>query len=185
MVVVACSLLHVLLDCCLIMMDLSIKLELCKKLISISLYLVGFSFMLWAMVKSWASNTAVFRRLIEFRGIISKADVSSKNLIRSRQSDSSLFVITVKRIILSLVPWGIPPLSVCQSDRVPPILTACCRLVKNAAIQLRSAGWTSSLLSSCIKMVWSMRLNPFEKSAKKIRATASPLSTASWIACSM
>lgn len=96
--------------------------------------------MLRAMVKSWASDTAVFRRLIEFRGIISKADVSSTNLIRSRQSDSNLSVITVKRIIPSLVPWGIPPLSVCQSDRVPPTLTAYCRLVKNAAIQLRSVG---------------------------------------------
>ena len=108
------------------------------------------------MVKSWASNTAVFRKRIEFRGIISKADVSSTNLIRSHQSDSSLFVITVKRIIPSLVPWGKPPLSVYQSDGVPPIVTACCRLVKNAAIQLRSAGWTSqasSLFSSCIKMV--------------------------------
>ena len=74
------------------------------------------------MVKSWASNTAVFRRLIKFPGIISKADVSSTNLIRSRQSDSSLFVITVKRIISSLVPWGIPPLSVCQSNSVSAVL---------------------------------------------------------------
>ena len=77
------------------------------------------------MEKSWASDTAVFRRLIEFRGIISKADVSSTNLNRSRQSDSNIFVITVKRLIPSLVPWDIPPLSVCQSDRVPPIRTAC------------------------------------------------------------
>ena len=79
------------------------------------------------MVNSWALNTAVFRRLIEFRGIISKADVSSTNLIRSRQSDSSLFVITVKRLIPSLVPWGIPPLSVCYEVK---------RVDKASAIEL-------------------------------------------------
>ena len=64
-------------------------------------------------------------------------------LMRSRQSDSSLFVITVKRITPSLVPWGTPPFSVNQSDRVLPILTACFRDVKNAAIQDKRTGWTS------------------------------------------
>ena len=50
----------------------------------------------------------------EFLGIISRALVSSTYLMRSRQSDSSLFVITVKRITPSLVPWGTPRFSVCN-----------------------------------------------------------------------
>ena len=70
------------------------------------------------------SDTAVFKRLIEFLGIISRPDVSSTNLTRKHQSDSSLFVITVERIIPSLVPWDTPPFSVLQLDKVPPILTA-------------------------------------------------------------
>ena len=59
----------------------------------------------------------------EFLGIMSRADVSSTNLIRRCQSDSSLLVVTVKRITSSLVPLGIPPVSVFQSDSVSPIRT--------------------------------------------------------------
>ena len=60
--------------------------------------------------------------------------------MRSRQSDSNLLVIAIKRIIFNLVPWSTPPFGVNQSDKVPPIQTACFRFVKNAAIQARSAG---------------------------------------------
>ena len=44
------------------------------------------------MVKLWISEGAQSKRLIEFLGIISRPDVSSTNLIRRCQSDSSLFV---------------------------------------------------------------------------------------------
>ena len=83
------------------------------------------------------SEATTLSKLGEFLGIISRALVSSTYLMRSRQSDSSLFVITVKRITPSLVPWGTPPFSVNQSDRVLPILTACFRDVKNAAIKIK------------------------------------------------
>ena len=40
----------------------------------------------------------------------------------SQQSESSLFVIAVKRITPNLVPWDTPALSVSQSDKVLLIL---------------------------------------------------------------
>ena len=55
---------------------------------------------------------------------------SSAIQMRSRQSESSMFVITVKRITPNFVPWGTPSFSVSQSDKVLPILTACVRYVK-------------------------------------------------------
>ena len=60
------------------------------------------------------SEATTLSKLGEFPGIISRALVSSTYLMRSRQSDSSLFVITVKRITPSLVPWGTPRFSVCN-----------------------------------------------------------------------
>ena len=60
------------------------------------------------------SEATTLSKLGEFLGIISRALVSSTYLMRSRQSDSSLFVITVKRITPSLVPWGTPRFSVCN-----------------------------------------------------------------------
>jgi len=38
----------------------------------------------------------------------------------------------VKRITPSFVPWGTLPFRVFHSDRVPPILTTCCRSVNPA-----------------------------------------------------
>ena len=54
----------------------------------------------------------------------------------------NLFLRTVKRINPSFVSWVTPPFRVFQFDnyRVPPILSASYRPVRNAAIQLRSAG---------------------------------------------
>ena len=54
----------------------------------------------------------------------------------------NLFLRTVKRINPSFVSWVTPPFRVFQFDnyRVPPILSASYRSVRNAAIQLRSAG---------------------------------------------
>jgi hypothetical protein len=49
-------------------------------------------------------------------------------------------------MIHGFVPCGIPPLAVLHSDVVSPIFTACCRLVKNAAIHLMSAGKTGTQL---------------------------------------
>ena len=74
---------------------------------------------------------------------MSKAAVSSTNLM----------LITAKTITPSFAPWSTPPFRVCQSDRVPPILTACYRLVRKAAIHFRRTGWISSLASSCIRGV--------------------------------
>lgn len=84
-----------------------------------------------------------------------------------------------KRITPNLGPWGTPPFSVNQSDKVSSTLTACFRFVKSPVIQARSAGWFSRLANSCINIEWSISSNPLVKSAKKIRADASPLSTAS------
>ena len=52
-----------------------------------------------------------------FLRIISTALVSSTNLMRRRQSDNSLLVITLKRSTPNLVPWGTPPFSGNQSDK--------------------------------------------------------------------
>ncbi len=68
---------------------------------------------------------------MEFLGSISKAEVSSTNLILNGQSAISPFVITANRMTPNFVPCGIPPLTVLHSDVVSPIFTACCRLVKN------------------------------------------------------
>ncbi len=70
-------------------------------------------------------------RLMEFLGSISKAEVSSTNLILNGQSAISPFVITANRMTPNFVPCGIPPLTVLHSDVVSPIFTACCRLVEN------------------------------------------------------
>ena len=153
------------------------QLESRRKLMCISLHLVGLSLVLWAMAKLWMSEATTVSKLWEFLGIISRAVVSSMYLMRSCQSDSSLFVITVKRITPSLNHWG-TPVSVHQSDRVLPILTASFLDVKNAAIQDKRTGWTSRSASSCINIEWSIKSNPLEKSAKKVQADASPLSNA-------
>ena len=50
-------------------------------LISISLHLVEFNFILRATEKVWTSDAAVFKRLVKFQGITRTADVSSMNLI--------------------------------------------------------------------------------------------------------
>ena len=50
-------------------------------LISISLHLVEFNFILRATEKLWTSDAAVFKRLVQFQGITRIADVSSMNLI--------------------------------------------------------------------------------------------------------
>ena len=85
-----------------IIIGLSNTFELRRKLTNVSLHFVGFNFILGAMAKLWKSEAAQFKRLIEFLWIISRGDESSTNLIRGCQSDSSLFIITVKRITPSL-----------------------------------------------------------------------------------
>ena len=149
-----------------------------KEIINISLHLAGLSFMLRDMAKLWISEAVndiekTLRKLIEFLGIISKAVVSATNLIRRCQSDRSLFVMTVKKITPSFVPWGTP------SFRVRPLLTTCRLLDRKVAIHFKNTGWTSSLASSRIKIAWSIRSNPFVKSGKNSRAEALPQSTAS------
>ena len=64
--------------------------------------------MLWSIENLWMSDTNKLSRLIEFQGSISMADVSSTNLTLKCQSAKRLFVIIVKSITPSLVPWGTP-----------------------------------------------------------------------------
>lgn len=58
------------------------------------------------------SDATMLSKLVEFRGIISRALLSSSYLMRSRWSDNNLLVINVKRITPNLVPWDTPPFSV-------------------------------------------------------------------------
>ena len=109
--------------------------------------------MLWDIAKLLISEAKTLSKLIEFLGMISKAVVSSTNLMRRCQWYRNLFVITAKTITPSFAPWSTPPFRVCQSDRVALILTACYRLVRKAAIHLRRTGWISCLSSSCISGV--------------------------------
>ena len=97
----------------------------------------------WDIAKLLISEAKTLSKVIEFLGIMSKAAVSSTNLM----------LITAKTNTPSFAPWSTPPFRVCQSDRVPPILTACYRLVRKAAIHFRRTGWISSLASSCIRGV--------------------------------
>ena len=106
------------------------------------------------------SDTIELSKLIELLGSISMADVSSTNLTLKCQSAKRLFVVIVKSITPRLVLWGTPPLRNFQSDSVTPILTACCMSARNAAIQLMSAGSTSSFRNSVIKSVRSQRRRP-------------------------
>ena len=62
------------------------KLVSCRKLINISLHFPGFNFMLRETAKLFVALATISSKLIEFLGIISKADVSSTNLIRKFQS---------------------------------------------------------------------------------------------------
>ena len=71
---------------------------------------------------------------------ISKAVVSSTNLILRCQFRSRLFVMAANRITPSLVPCGIPPFGDFQSERELPILTACFLFVRKALIQLINTG---------------------------------------------
>ena len=142
--------------------------------------------MLWSIENLRMSDSIELNRLIEFLSSIYMADVSSTNLTLKCQSAKRLSVIIVKSITPSLVPSGIPLLRKFQSDSVAPILTACCLSVRKAAIQLMSAGSTSSFRNSVIKMLWSIRSKSFKKkSAKKTRAPRSAQSTASEMACNM
>ena len=110
--------------------------------------------MLWDIAKLLISEAKTLSRLIEFLGIISKAVVSSTDLMRRCQWHRNLSVITAKTITTSFAPWSTPPFRVCQSDRVPSILTACYQLVRKAAIHsVRRTGWISGLASSCISGV--------------------------------
>jgi hypothetical protein len=68
---------------------------------------------------------------MEYLSKISKAEVSSTNLILKDQSAISPFVITANKITPSFVPCGIPRLTILHSDVVSSIFTASCRLVKN------------------------------------------------------
>ena len=108
--------------------------------------------MLWSIENLWMSDTIELSRLIEFLGSISMADLSSRNSTLSGQSAKRLFVIIMKSITPSLIPWGTPPLRNFQSDSVALVLTACCLSVRNAAIQMMSMGSTASFHNSVIKM---------------------------------
>ena len=89
------------------------------------------------------SEATILSKLGEFRGIISRALVSSTYLMRSRQT-APVRQQTVshhrKEDHTQFGSLGTPPFSVNQSDKVPPILTACFRFVKNAAIHAKRAG---------------------------------------------
>ena len=80
--------------------------------------------MLPATAKLFVVLAAITSKLIEFLGIISKADVSSTNLMRKFQPSNRSLVIMLKRITPNLVPCGITLLSCFRSDKTPSILTA-------------------------------------------------------------
>ena len=64
-------------------------------LISISLHLVEFNFILRATEKLWTSDAAVFKRLVKFQGITHIADVSSMNLIL-RASRTAAYLLLLR-----------------------------------------------------------------------------------------
>ena len=88
--------------------------------------------------------------------MISNAVVSSTNLMRNFQERSWLLAMIVNRITPKLVPCGMPPLGDFQSDIVPPILTACVLLIRNATIYFIISVSDKQLSSFFISLILSL-----------------------------
>ena len=110
--------------------------------------------MLWDIAKLWISEaTTLSKHRVPWNNLQSSGIVDKFNAWVPVTQEFIRHNSTAKTITPSFVPWSTPPFRVCQSDRVPPILTACYRLVRKAAIHFRRTGWISSLASSFISGV--------------------------------
>ena len=69
----------------------------------------------------------------------------------------------------SLVPWKIPPFRERIIEESEPMRTDCERPLRKAAIHLTRQGCRLQKANLLKRMVWSIRSNPFLKSAKKSR----------------
>ena len=78
----------------------------------------------------------------------------------------------------NLVPWGIPPFRERILEESEPMRTDCERPWRIVAIHLTRQGCRLQECNLLKGMVWSIRSNPFLKSAKKILALQLPLSKA-------
>ena len=87
-----------------------------RKLITICLHFLWFSFIPHADAKAEISFTTNGIKLGEYLGIISKAEVSSTTLILPGQSLSKELMRTANNNGPNFVPWGRPPFVFFQDD---------------------------------------------------------------------
>ena len=119
-----------------------------RKLIIICLHFLWFSFIPRAEAKAEISFTTNGIKLGEYVGIISKAEVSSANLILPGQSLNKELMRTANNNGPNFVPWGRPPFVFFYDDLELPTLTHCSRFDRNALIHRIMAGCTPRQASS-------------------------------------
>ena len=149
-----------------------------------ALHLAGLRRMLLQWEKHWISSTIQFKYDGEFLGMISRIVRSSTYFARLDHVFTRSLTITENSTGPNLVPWGIPPFRERILEKSEPMRTDCERPSRKAAIHLTRQGCRLKECNLLKRMVWSIRSNPFLKSAKKSLALQLPLSKASrtrWI----
>ena len=154
-----------------------------RKFISICIHFLWFNFIPRWEAKADISFSTSGIELGEYLGTISRAEVSSTNLILPGQSLSRELMRTANNNGPNFVPWGRPPFVFFQDDEEFPTLTHRSRFERKALIQRIMAGSTPRLTSSLTITLWSTKSKPFLKSAKNNLAVQEPFSRAFKIEC--
>ena len=81
---------------------------------------------------------------------------------------TSSLTITENSTGPNLVSWGMPPFREQILEKSEPMRTDCERPPRKAVIHLRRQGCRLQEYNLLKRMVWSIRSNPFLKSAKKV-----------------
>ena len=132
-----------------------------------ALHLAGLRRMLLQWEKHWISSTIQFKYDGEFLGMISRIVRSSTYFVRLDHVFTRSLTITANSTGPNLVPWGIPPFRERILEKSEPMRTDCERPSRKAAIHLTRQGCKWKGCNLLKRMVWSIRPNPFLKSAKK------------------
>ena len=143
------------------------------------LHLAGLRRMLLRWEKHWISSTIQFKYDGEFLGMISRIVRPSTYFARLGHVLTRSLTITENSAGSNLVPLGRPPFRERILEESEPMRTDCERPWRIVAIHLTRQGCRLQECNLLKGMVWSIRSNPFLKSAKKILALQLPLSKAS------
>lgn len=123
--------------------------------------------MLLQWEKHWISSTIQFKFDGEFLGMISRIVRSSTYFARLDHVLTRSFTITENSTGPNLVPWGMPPFKERILEKSEPMRTDCERPSRKASIHLTRQECRLQECNLLKRMVWSIRSNPFLKSAKK------------------